>query len=347
MIKRFLLLILIVFFTEHSFSQTIFGKVVSKENNAPIYEADVFLVNTNTGCATDKEGKFEITNIPQGNYFLAIHHVGYENKYYQIKLYEGDRKEFIVQLETKIFEGEQVQVTAKKINWDRYYKIFEGCFLGTTTNADKCFIRNPMVLNFKVSEDKSTLTASADEMLRIDNYSLGYHLDVILEQFEYSFDNQRKKYLMYPKFTEMKYQERERLELWENNRRNTYKGSLEHFLSTLIKESSLKEGFKVFETSNISSSLYSYDISDFYLTKTDSILNTYKITLDSHVRILYPYFAGNAHVSEIESDIRDVAFIQNGYLINPLSVTVFGKWAEYGIADTLPWNYGKAKENKN
>jgi len=341
MFKKCLLLslILMIFFTEYSVSQTIYGIVVSKENNAPIFEADVFLVNTNTGCATDKKGRFEIKDIPPGNYFLAVHHVGYENKYYQVKLYEGDKKEFRVELETRIIEGEKVQITAKKINWDKYYEIFERCFLGTTSNADKCFIRNPLVLDFEVSEDKSVLTASANEMLRIDNYSLGYHVDVILEEFEYSFDNKRKKYLMYPKFTDMKYQEKKRLELWENNRQDTYKGSLEHFLSTLIDESSLKEGFKVFESSGISSSLYSYDISDFYLTKADPILNTYKIIVDSRLRIIYPYYASNGLFSEIESNITDIVFTRNGYLINPLSVIVFGKWAEYGIADTLPRTY--------
>ncbi|MFO7891419.1 MAG: hypothetical protein R6V04_13895 [bacterium] len=56
MIKKYLLLlsIQILFFTNHSLSQTIYGKVFSKEDNTPIYKVDVFLVNTNTGYATDK-----------------------------------------------------------------------------------------------------------------------------------------------------------------------------------------------------------------------------------------------------------------------------------------------------
>ncbi len=341
MTKKYLLLlfIMVLFFTDHSVSQTIFGKVVSSENNTPIYGVDVFLVNTNAGCATDKEGRYKIENISPGNYFLAFHHIGYENKYFQIKLYEGDEKEFLVSLETKIIEGEEVRITAKKINWEKYFEIFKCCFIGMTSNANECFLRNPMVLNFKISEDKLTLTASADEMLKIDNYSLGYHLDAILEKFEYSFIDQRKKYLILPRFKEMKYQEMETLKIWEKNRKQTYKGSLEHFLSTLITEATVKEGFKVFQGSSVSTSLYTYDITDFHLTIVDSLLNMYNIIIDSHLDVKYPYFAKNAHISGIEANVSNIVFFQNGFLLNPLSLIVFGKWAEYGVADMLPMNY--------
>ncbi|MEJ2627976.1 MAG: carboxypeptidase-like regulatory domain-containing protein [bacterium] len=339
--KDFLLIscILGMFMVDHAFSQTILGKVISQETNTPIYGVNVFLINTDAGCATDEKGNFKIENIPPGNYSLAVHHIGYENQYFQIKLYEGDIKEFLVKLKTKIIEGEKIQITEKKLNWNKYYEIFKPCFLGVTSNATTCYLRNPLVLNFKISDDKSTLIASADEMLKIDNYSLGYHLEVILEHFEYSFINQTRQYLMYPKFQEMKSKDKAKLKQWKKKRRKTYKGSLEHFLSTLITETTLKEGFKVFEKSGISTSLYTYDISDFNLTVMDSLLKTFKITFDSHLDIKYPYFAKNIYISGIENNRNEVIFIQNGYLLNPLSVTVYGKWAEYGVADLLPWYY--------
>ncbi|MFA8344420.1 MAG: carboxypeptidase-like regulatory domain-containing protein, partial [Rhodothermaceae bacterium] len=62
---------------------TITGRVFDKETNEIVELANVFIVNQSNpqsviGDVTNSEGKFEIKNIPFGNYDFHIQMVGYK-----------------------------------------------------------------------------------------------------------------------------------------------------------------------------------------------------------------------------------------------------------------------------
>ena len=49
---------------------TIQGKVIDKTTRQPIPYANIVLVGTNYGTATDQKGEFKLKNIPIGRYII-------------------------------------------------------------------------------------------------------------------------------------------------------------------------------------------------------------------------------------------------------------------------------------
>src|SRR5215510_13692606 len=61
------------------FSQpTLKGRVVAATTGAPVAGSSVFITNTSKGTSSDKDGYFELTDIPAGKHELIISNVGYE-----------------------------------------------------------------------------------------------------------------------------------------------------------------------------------------------------------------------------------------------------------------------------
>src|SRR6056297_47390 len=82
MLKRILSIIgsalLVAVFSSAAFAQyTVEGTVSDQSDGAPLPGATVILVDTNYGTATDADGSFEFTDVPEGTYNLRITFVGY------------------------------------------------------------------------------------------------------------------------------------------------------------------------------------------------------------------------------------------------------------------------------
>ncbi|MCL5029362.1 MAG: TonB-dependent receptor [Bacteroidetes bacterium] len=95
MLKKIAFVVLTLFFTDGDvFSQerhdnktggVISGKIFDESAKAPIEYANIILFNSKdstqvTGTVTDKEGKFILTNIPSGKYFINVQFIGYERR---------------------------------------------------------------------------------------------------------------------------------------------------------------------------------------------------------------------------------------------------------------------------
>jgi len=65
-------------FAQNEYNVT--GKVIGKADNAPLPGANVMLVGSTYGNATDIDGNFVIKNVPEGQYTLKISFVGYTTK---------------------------------------------------------------------------------------------------------------------------------------------------------------------------------------------------------------------------------------------------------------------------
>jgi len=77
---RFVLLFM-MFLAIHSYGQitgTIIGQVIDKQTNEPLIGANVVVLDTQLGGATDAQGRFRIERVPAGNYAVRALVIGYQ-----------------------------------------------------------------------------------------------------------------------------------------------------------------------------------------------------------------------------------------------------------------------------
>lgn len=84
-LKRLFTTILLIFVTTNwVYSQkvspigTIKGVLLDAGTKAPLIGANVVILNTSLGAATDSDGSYVITDVPVGNYSLQFYYLGYE-----------------------------------------------------------------------------------------------------------------------------------------------------------------------------------------------------------------------------------------------------------------------------
>lgn len=205
------------------------GNVYDKETHTPICNANVYLAYTLTGSTTDNHGHFCIDKINPGKYFLVVSHVAYEDLYIQIMIKINEKSDYNFHLLPKIYELKPIIVHADSSQWKKRLKRFLKEFFGTSENSYKTKIKNVEVLDFE--QKGSKLFAYAHTPLEIINESLGYKIIYTLHHFESTFNY--VKYSGFPKFIELESKQPEILETWKLNRKNTYEGSLRHFLNTI------------------------------------------------------------------------------------------------------------------
>jgi outer membrane receptor for ferrienterochelin and colicins len=113
---RYLFFIVIIFITAVlSQAADISGYVRSSLNGAPVIGANVTLVGTHLGAATDYQGYFFIKDVPQGQYILKIQHVGYTlNESRQVIITADKNVQVVIDMAEQILDGESVVITATR-----------------------------------------------------------------------------------------------------------------------------------------------------------------------------------------------------------------------------------------
>lgn len=89
------------------------GVVTDSLADSPLWGANVVLLGTALGDATDFEGHYRISGIPEGNYVLRVSYIGYESKDFNVKLESGKTLEVNTQLSPDVIEGMTVVVTGQ------------------------------------------------------------------------------------------------------------------------------------------------------------------------------------------------------------------------------------------
>ena len=134
---------------------------------------------------------------------------------------------------------EEVIVKGKQ-SWKRrrYLDYFRRNFLGSSENGKKSYIKNEEVIKFE--EKGEVLYAYAYEPLEIINNGLGYKIYYVLDEYQQTQD--AIKYVGYPYFFEQTATTYHDSVDWPENRKNTYSGSLRHFLTTICENYYLTNG---------------------------------------------------------------------------------------------------------
>ncbi len=92
---------------------TIHGVVSDSTTAKPLVGANVYLLGTALGSASDFEGEYRITQVPPGQYTLRISYIGYKMKDLQITVQYGQTMVLNVALVFDVIEGKTIQVTAQ------------------------------------------------------------------------------------------------------------------------------------------------------------------------------------------------------------------------------------------
>ena len=90
---------------------TITGKITDANNGTFLPGANVMLVGTSYGAATERTGKFRISNVPTGDYTLAVKYIGYEDYSAQISVSDGADNNFNIAINVSYIEMGEVVVS--------------------------------------------------------------------------------------------------------------------------------------------------------------------------------------------------------------------------------------------
>lgn len=88
--------------------------VVLDENGKPLFSANIILLGTNFGAATNFEGKYRINNIPIGKYKVQVSYVGYTKKVTEVEVVKNRFLQVDFNLKPETFQVGGITVTGKE-----------------------------------------------------------------------------------------------------------------------------------------------------------------------------------------------------------------------------------------
>ena len=91
-------------------TSSINGFVRDDSNGEPLGYANVFIKETGMGAASAMDGYFVISNVPAGEYEIAVSIIGYEMETEQIEIISGDNLRLEFRLQRTVIEGQTVDV---------------------------------------------------------------------------------------------------------------------------------------------------------------------------------------------------------------------------------------------
>lgn len=89
------------------------GSVTDSLTQSELISANIILMGTSIGTATDIEGDYRIQNVPAGNYQMKVSYIGYKPKTITVTVVDGKTVNVDVQLLQDIYESETVVVSAQ------------------------------------------------------------------------------------------------------------------------------------------------------------------------------------------------------------------------------------------
>ncbi|HTY36808.1 MAG TPA: TonB-dependent receptor [Bacteroidota bacterium] len=89
------------------------GVVVDSLAKTPMVGANVFIVGTGLGCATDVDGQYKIMNVPFGKHTLRVSSIGYAPKEVKVTVSSATPIRLDFELSAMVIQGQEVVITAQ------------------------------------------------------------------------------------------------------------------------------------------------------------------------------------------------------------------------------------------
>lgn len=246
MLKVPAILFILLFASLRVLSQhTIKGSVVNATNGEPLPGSSVFISNSSIGIVSDKQGRFELGNIPAGKHELVVSSIGYETNVFSFSA-EQLPLQLRIEMEVKVRELQNVTVEPSvEEGWDKWGKMFTDNFIGSIPNATDCKIKNQKAIRFRYYKKSNRVIAYADEPVILENKALGYKVSYQLEDFEVNFKTGSTAFAGYPFFEEIDKERKGLQKRWHRNREKAFYGSMIHFMRSLYYNQLSQNGFEV------------------------------------------------------------------------------------------------------
>jgi hypothetical protein len=279
--------------------------------------------------------------------------VGFKKEVRRIELTPSSSLTVDAKLEKDVEELEEVKVVSTNEKWKRQYEFFFDQFIGQTSFAQQTTIENRWVRDF--TERGNNLVAKAQRPIIITNRALGYKIYIELVQFDWpKYRNHGGLYKIYQKYERLMPESEQELHRWKKNRIEAYLGSFHHFLKSLYEDKLNENDFSVdgsYKISPLSRGETNYQLLN-RGARTDMRDNfkgfklIQKLDVEFYRSVTYEFNDDTHRLSikknaAIASNLQSHTFFvdKNGSLFDPISLTVFGSWANARVANSLPTDY--------
>jgi iron complex outermembrane receptor protein len=118
-VAKILFLFLFLISGVHLFAQPgsetsglIAGVVYDADSGEPVSYAYIHLESINRTTTTDRNGRFQIRNVPEGSYSLVIHRIGYLSQNQTIRIERDRETELRLELTPTVLSGQAIEVVA-------------------------------------------------------------------------------------------------------------------------------------------------------------------------------------------------------------------------------------------
>jgi len=315
-------------------AQNIYGYVYDTTTDTPLPGATVYINGTTIGTITDLDGRFLISTDREIKASLIVSYVGYTTQAIN-NAYRSEVIEVILTPSTDMLE----EVVVTHDGWSREKKLreFKKQFLGATRAGELCTILNEDDIDLWFQEENETLKAASDVPIRIRNNLLGYEIEYNLNDFEAKYDQSKKKvplcryvyydgWSFYKDFTSNDVV----LERFKKSRVEEYKGSVMHFLRSLVTDKLKDEGFALYNGASSISRKRVFDI----FPRQDRHIVVFK-------RNFLLEYKKNNEMSLITKKNHKTPLIvfPNGNYVPPKDLRFDGYLALERVGNTLPTNY--------
>lgn len=224
------------------------GTVTDANSNTLLPYAVVYINNTSNATETDSMGKYQLRNAfyqqRGGSVELVVSSLGYTT--FRQKITYGLQDTLILNIGLMPSPQTITEVAVKgkrDQKWLKQYKKFESTFIGTNQNAGTTKILNPWVIDF--NGEVSAFSATAQNILEVENKALGYKVFFELQAFTVSYI--RSSFSGLARFEKLKTTDEQQKEKWNENRQKAYEGSERHFFKALAQKRLKQEGFVAYE----------------------------------------------------------------------------------------------------
>jgi len=344
-----LILLIFLFGSVNNFCQNgygnISGKIIDISTNEGLPNVNIYFSRTTFGTTSDYNGVYYIKNIPIGKYTLVVSIIGYETKVKKIEIRNNSILTEDIFLNPTVIELDEIEIIGDKSIYEKYLKeqndyrkVFKKYFLGHSKFSDQCIIQNENKIKFEKTP-LGFIKAKCPEPIIVVNNALGYKVECLLNYFSCNDLEGRVQMLFYPKFTELESSDEEQIRNWETNRETAYLSSLRRFLLSIINNNTQEQHYGL----NLTNSDFNINeipraklfFGSENITKVDSVTKEIKISFEGYLLV---FNNKTEEFSWIYLPFGEAKLGEDGYVENPLTLTVFNSFAKHGIADILPDN---------